>query len=295
MNVLIVDDSKAMQNIITKSMKSVGYLQDSYAYANDGEEALQKIRNSIPDLVLCDMHMPKMTGLELLKTLRNEKIPTPMVIVSIDDDPATMANVKAMGGNAYLKKPFTSEQLFNTVTGILGKTLKASAPELDVRKLIPSKQVIERVLSSLAASDVHFVDARFDDINFDHAPFYGCTFQNENGRLMLGVFMDVFAANTLAAIIERKPMTTALEAARNGQIDNDAKIALLAAQGVFSALCKPTPSGQLLEVHAEHIATNGHAHLSKHLRQYANSSAIFSIDCGVCRGGKVVMLSPETR
>lgn len=293
MNVLIVDDSKAMQNIITKSMKSIGYVNDTYNYANDGEEALRLIRNESPDLVLCDMHMPKMTGVDLLRALRNENNRTRMVIVSIDDDPKTVANITALGGDAYLKKPFTSEQLFNTVSGILGKKLekKVKAAQ-DIATLIPCKPVLERVMSSLAASDVHFVEARFEDIDFDRSPFYGGTFQDEHSRIKLGMFMDALAANTIGTIINRKPLKVALEAAQAKRIDTETKEALLAFLGLFSGVCPPSQSGQLLDIHAEHIAPDGHGHLSNHLKQFADTGAIFSINCGISQGGKIILMSP---
>ena len=293
MNVLIVDDSKAMQNIITKSMKSIGYMNDTYSYANDGEEALRLIRNESPDLVLCDMHMPKMTGVDLLRALRNENNRTRMVIVSIDDDPKTVANITALGGDAYLKKPFTSEQLFNTVSVILGKKLekKVKATQ-DIATLIPCKPVLERVMSSLAASDVHFVEARFHDIDFDRSPFYGGTFQDEHSRIKLGMFMDALAANTIGTIINRKPLKVALEAAQAKRIDTETKEALLAFLGLFSGVCPPSSSGQLLDIHAEHIAPDGHGHLSNHLKQFADTAAIFSINCGISQGGKIILMSP---
>lgn len=292
MNVLIVDDSKAMQNIITKSMKSVGYVNDTYQYANDGEEALRMIRNGSPDLVLCDMHMPKMTGIDLLRALRNENNSTRMIIVSIDDDPKTIANITALGGDAYLRKPFTSEQLFNTISTLLGKKLEKKAkPAQDIATLIPCKTVLERVMSSLAASDVTFTSARFTDIDFDRAPFYGGTFQNDQGQLKLGMFLDVLAANTIAAIINRKPLKEALEAAHAKRIDTTAKEALLAFLGMFSGLCPPLPSDQLLDIHAEHLAADGNTHLNKHLKQYAETAAIYSINCGVCQGGKMMLMA----
>ena len=291
MNVLIVDDSKAMQNIITKSMKGIGYINDTYIYANDGEEALRMIRNDSPDLVLCDMHMPKMTGVDLLRALRNENNLTRMIIVSIDNDPKTIANITALGGDAYLKKPFTSEQLFHTVSSLFDKNIeKKTKTAQDVAALIPHKPVLERVMSSLAASDVQFVEAQFAEIDFDRSPFYVGTFQNEQGHIKLGIFLDALAANTIAAIINRKPLKTALEAAQAKRIDATAVEAMLAFLGVFSGLCAPAKSGQLLDIHAQHIAEDGHAHLSQHLLQYAETASIYSINCGVCRGGKIILI-----
>lgn len=293
MNVLIVDDSKAMQNIIAKSMKGIGYQNDTYQFASDGQEALSLIRNSSPDLVLCDMHMPKMTGIDLLRALRNENNLTRMVIVSIDDDPKTIANITALGGDAYLKKPFTSEQLFNAVSKLLNKKREKTAkPSQDIATLVPGKPVLERVMSSLAATDVKLSKVHFADIDFNRSPFYGSTFQDDQSRIKLGIFLDALAANTIASILNRKPLKEALEAAQAKRIDAVAKESLLAFFGLFGALCPPSASGQLLDIHAEHIAVDGNANLSKHLAQYADTLLIYSMNCGVCQGGKIIFLAP---
>jgi CheY-like chemotaxis protein len=293
MNVLIIDDSKAMQNIITKSMKNVGYVNDNYSYAGDGEEALGIIRNTAPDLVLCDMHMPKMTGLELLKKLRSENNATRIIIVSIDDDPKTVESVRALGGDAYLKKPFTSEQLFNTITTLLGKTLtKKAKTGRDVRELLPGFPVIERILSSFAASDVKLAEARFDEIDYGRSPYYGGTFQDDQNHIALGIFLDGAAANAVAAIIARKPLKAALDAAQAGQLDTDAKQVLFIFLGLFGALCRPSPAGHLLEIHTEQFAADARTHLSNHLAQYSETAAVYSINCGPCQGGKIIFICP---
>jgi CheY-like chemotaxis protein len=293
MKVLVVDDSKAMQNIMTKAMKHVGYLDAHYSYAGDGEAALQVVHSERPDLVLCDMHMPKMTGLELIKALRSEKDATKIIIVSIDDDEKTVASITAAGGDAYLKKPFTTEQLFNTITPLIGKSLtKKSEKGRDIYELMPTKSVIERVLSSLAAADVKLADARFEDIDYDRSPYYGGTLQDDQNRVVLAMFFDALAANTIAAIINRRPLEDAITATQEKRIDTAAKEALLASLGLFSGLCKPLKSGRLLDIHAVHFAENAHAHLSKHINQYAESLVVYSINCGLSQGGKVILLRP---
>lgn len=292
MNVLIVDDSKAMQNIVTRAMKSVGYVNDHYSYAADGEQALQIILRDRPDLVLCDMHMPKMTGLEMLTALRTAKNLTKVVIVSIDDDKKTVQNITAAGGDAYLKKPFTSEQLFTTITGLIGDAVPTKLTDSSkVNELIPSVPVIERILGSLAGSDVQLTAAHFKDIDFDCSPYYGASLQDDQGRLVLGVFLDAMATNTVAAIISRRPLLEAVEAARSKQLDTTTKQSALAFLGLMTGLCKPSDSGQLLDVETEHHIENT-LNLSKRLNQYAELLVAYSINCGPCRDGKIIFISP---
>ncbi|MFT3930401.1 MAG: response regulator [Spongiibacteraceae bacterium] len=293
MNVLIIDDSKAMQSIITKAMKSVGYQNGNYDYAADGEEGLGKIRSQSPDLVICDLHMPKMTGLELLKVLRNENNPTKVMIVSIDDDPNTVSSITAAGANAYLKKPFTAEKLFTVVSDLLEKSLeKKSKASTDAHQPLPNIPVLERILGSLAGSDVHLRAAHFQDVDFNRSPYYGGTFQDDKNHIVMAMFLDSMAANTIASIINRQPLQQALDAANGKRIDAEAKQALLAYLGIVGGLCKPSASGKLLEIHAEQFAENAHTHLSKHLQRFAETATVYSITCGPCRDGKIIFIAP---
>lgn len=64
---LIVDDSKAMQTIVRRTLVAAGYTDHEFQYAYNGQEALEIITEWKPDIVLSDWHMPEMTGIELLK------------------------------------------------------------------------------------------------------------------------------------------------------------------------------------------------------------------------------------
>lgn len=281
-----------MQNIVTKAMKSVGYQNDHYSYAADGEEALQIIRRDRPDLVLCDMHMPKMTGLEMLKALRAAKDPTKVVIVSIDDDEKTLQNITAAGGDAYLKKPFTGEQLFNTVTRLIGQSVTQKLPSgLHPNEIIPKIPVIERILGSLAGSDVQWTKARFEDIDFNRSPYYGASLQDEQDHPVLGVFLDAIATNTVAAIIGRRPLQEAADAASGNRLDATAKQSALAFLGLMSGLCTSPNSGQLLDIQTEHYIEHTQ-NLRNRLNQYAESLVVYSINCGPCRDGKIIFMAP---
>ena len=70
MSIMIIEDSKPMRNLIKRTLKQAGFGDHEVFEAGDGVEGLELIKSHSPDLVLCDWNMPKMNGMELLKTLK---------------------------------------------------------------------------------------------------------------------------------------------------------------------------------------------------------------------------------
>lgn len=293
MRIVIADDSKAMQAIMRKAMQSIGYQKAEYYLAGDGDEALALIRGKRPDLVLCDFHMPKKTGLDVLAQLRSDSDATKVVIVSIDTSEKTKESVVEAGCDALLKKPFTAQELFDAVTGLLGESLENhSAEQPDVYSLLPSIPKVERVLSSLAGLGVSLVKARFEEIDYDRAPFWGVTLKDDNNEIVLVIFCDSLVANTVAAIVRHEPLQGAVAASAGGRLETASRKALLAFFGVLTALCKPSASGELLNIHAEQFAQNPREHLMDHLKQYAQSALVFSLNCEPSRDGNIIIIAP---
>lgn len=114
LNILIVDDSKltrkAIRRIIGMLELEVGELFE----AGDGAEAIETINGPVKiDLVLADLNMPKMTGIEMIYELRgNEATKSiPVVIVSTESSTTRIEALLADGATDYLHKPFTPEQI----------------------------------------------------------------------------------------------------------------------------------------------------------------------------------------
>lgn len=114
MKVLIVDDYATMRRVITNMVKEIGFNLDNIDEANDGTTALTKMKTQKYDLIISDWNMPKMTGIEFLKAIRNsdtkfKNIPFLMVTAEVDQRKVVEA-VKA-GVSNYIGKPFTSATL----------------------------------------------------------------------------------------------------------------------------------------------------------------------------------------
>jgi two-component system chemotaxis response regulator CheY len=111
MQILVVDDSKAMRSIVMRAVRQAGYDTVSFVEAVNGAEALKLIRVSPPDLVMADWNMPEMSGIELLKTLRAEGNLVKMGFVTSESDPAMRDMAFQSGALFMITKPFTPDSL----------------------------------------------------------------------------------------------------------------------------------------------------------------------------------------
>ena len=113
-SLLVVDDSATMRKIITRTIRKAGLsVADEILEAGDGNEALDRLHDNSVDIVLCDINMPGMDGLEFVKKAR--EVPananTKIIMISTESADDLIANVKADGANGYVTKPFTPETI----------------------------------------------------------------------------------------------------------------------------------------------------------------------------------------
>lgn len=111
---LVVDDSATMRKIITRTIRKAGLsVADEILEAGDGNEALEKIKDNSVDLILCDINMPGMGGLDFVKAARSNPANsnTKIVMISTESADDLIANVKADGADGYVTKPFTPETI----------------------------------------------------------------------------------------------------------------------------------------------------------------------------------------
>ena len=109
---MIVDDSATMRKIIMRTMRMSGLDFDQTVEAGNGAEALEKLKGSAVDIVLCDINMPEMGGMELVKKVR--EMPscenTKIIMVSTESSQELIDGVIADGANGFITKPFTPEK-----------------------------------------------------------------------------------------------------------------------------------------------------------------------------------------
>ena len=122
LNILVVDDSETVRAIILKTLKMSGIALNSPLEASNGSEALALLKEQWVDLVLTDINMPEMGGVELIERMKDDEIlkAIPVVVVSTEGSATRIEELKAKGVKAYIRKPFTPEQIREVVDGVLG-------------------------------------------------------------------------------------------------------------------------------------------------------------------------------
>lgn len=118
--ILIIEDEAAIRRVLTKILSEEN---DTYQVedAEDGIQGLEKIKNNDYDLVLCDIKMPKMDGVEVLEAVKKIKPEIPMVMISGHGDMETAIQTMRLGAFDYISKPPDLNRLLNTVRNALDK------------------------------------------------------------------------------------------------------------------------------------------------------------------------------
>ncbi|HEX4020055.1 MAG TPA: response regulator [Acidobacteriaceae bacterium] len=120
---LIVDDSAVMRKIVERTLRQGGMDLTTVAEAANGEEALAILRRQTVDLILCDINMPGMDGLELLQQMQVEKLArqVPVVMITTESSESHVRSALMNGAQAYIRKPFTPEQIQERVLPLVAK------------------------------------------------------------------------------------------------------------------------------------------------------------------------------
>ena len=119
---LVVDDSQLLQTIYGTVLRAYAEQLEIYS-ATDGREALlQPHQHPDTDVILLDINMPEMNGLEFLRQIRNERAfsDTAVILVSTEDKQADVTRGLAAGANAYVVKPFMPEQIHRALDNVFG-------------------------------------------------------------------------------------------------------------------------------------------------------------------------------
>ncbi len=116
--ILLVDDAVFMRKVIRDTLSKNGYT-DLYE-AVDGADAVEKYSQISPDLVIMDITMPNMDGLEALKAIRAKNSSANVVMCSAMGQEAMVIDAIQSGARDFIVKPFKPERIMKTVTTILG-------------------------------------------------------------------------------------------------------------------------------------------------------------------------------
>lgn len=120
-DILIVDDSAAIRKILQRMLVQASVPLGKVVEAGDGVEALEALKKTKVNLVLSDINMPNMDGLQLLRNIRAnaEWNGIPVIMVTTEGGEAKVMEAVKLGANGYVRKPFTAEQIKEKLDGLV--------------------------------------------------------------------------------------------------------------------------------------------------------------------------------
>jgi len=121
---LIVEDDKNISYIISENAKIEGY-ECEVAY--DGAEGLKKALENTYDLILLDLMLPKMDGFEICRQIRQEKISTPVIMLTAREEEVDKITGLELGADDYITKPFSKKELFARIKANIRRSSNDSA------------------------------------------------------------------------------------------------------------------------------------------------------------------------
>jgi two-component system chemotaxis response regulator CheY len=120
MDILLVDDSKTMRGIVQRAIRQAGFRGLSVAEAENGVQALEKLRAEQPKLILSDWNMPEMSGIDFLVQVRASGNKVPFGFITSEASAAIKQLGMDSGANFLITKPFSPEDVQAALSPILG-------------------------------------------------------------------------------------------------------------------------------------------------------------------------------
>ena len=121
---LIVDDSSVMRKIIERSLRQAGLESLVVIEAGNGNEGLELLKTKEVDIIISDINMPSMDGLEFVRQIRAQKLAAgvPIVMITTESSEAHVKQAIEAGAKGYIRKPFTSDQVKQRVLPLLERS-----------------------------------------------------------------------------------------------------------------------------------------------------------------------------
>jgi FixJ family two-component response regulator len=115
-SVAIVDDEEGIRKALGRLLRAAGL--EAHGYAN-GQEFLTAAAERRPDCVVLDLHMPGMSGLQVLRKLKTAGLLLPVVVITAHDEPETRQQCLSTGARAFLRKPLEDRLLLNAISAAM--------------------------------------------------------------------------------------------------------------------------------------------------------------------------------
>jgi two-component system OmpR family response regulator len=128
--ILVVDDEPNIRDLLSASLRFAGY---EVATASNGNEAIDRVVSLQPDLVLLDVMLPDVSGFGVTKKLRGMGVETPILFLTARDDTEDKITGLTVGGDDYVTKPFSLDEILARVAAILRRTSKSTTEGAVIR------------------------------------------------------------------------------------------------------------------------------------------------------------------
>lgn len=160
--ILIVEDDRTLRQALTFNLTREGY---DVRVAVDGEQALGAARDSSLDLILLDIMLPGMSGLEVLRVIRGEGISTPVIVVSAKGEEIDRVVGLKVGADDYVSKPFSRPELLARIEAVLRRQRQAGTAPEETGGVIQSGELtidVARREASFAGEPLTLTTREFD-------------------------------------------------------------------------------------------------------------------------------------
>ncbi|MGB3833325.1 MAG: response regulator transcription factor [Mesorhizobium sp.] len=141
--ILVVDDEPPIRRLLRTSLSSQGF---GVVEAADGREAAEQIRRSSPDLVILDLGLPDMSGLDLIRTIRAGGSSLPILVLSSRSDERGKVEALDLGADDYVTKPFGTAELFARIRAALRHRLQQQGEQPVFRSGDLSVDLVRRIV-----------------------------------------------------------------------------------------------------------------------------------------------------
>ena len=121
MDILLVDDSRTMRMIIQRAIRQAGYRSITVCEAENGAQALEKLKGEKPLLILSDWNMPEMSGIDFLRLVRASENNVPFGFITSETSRGIRELAMNSGATFLISKPFSPEDVQDALTPILGR------------------------------------------------------------------------------------------------------------------------------------------------------------------------------
>ncbi|PIC65258.1 DNA-binding response regulator [Sporosarcina sp. P13] len=157
--ILIVEDEQSIQKLLKFTLEQANY---HTVLASDGEQAIQLVLDESPDLIILDLMLPKIDGIEVCKMLRRQDIETPIIMLTAKGEEMDKIIGLEMGADDYMTKPFSPREVAARVKAVLRRSGEKTAQTEDVLKTGQLVVYPERFEVYLNKMPLEFTRKEFD-------------------------------------------------------------------------------------------------------------------------------------